>query len=93
MTGNVKGAVRGKNVTFGNFAYNDDFSEKTLPLDWFSLRGPVDSICSTNAVPGYLSMKCVETTTAEKAVPAYVGAAYSIISLSALHVWYSSLRL
>lgn len=73
MTGNVKGAVRGKNVTFGNFAYNDDFSEKTLPLDWFSLRGPVDSICSTNAVPGYLSMKCVETTTAEKAVPAYVG--------------------
>ena len=72
MSGTVKGAVRGKNVTFGNFAYTDDFSEKTLPLDWMSLRSPVDSICTTSAVPGYLSMKCVETTTAQKAVPSFL---------------------
>lgn len=72
MSGTVKGAVRGKNVTFGNFAYTDDFSEKILPLDWMSLRSPVDSICTTSAVPGYLSMKCVETTTAQKAVPSFL---------------------
>lgn len=72
MSGTVKGAVRGKNVTFGNFAYTDDFSEKTLPLDWMSLRSPIDSICTTSAVPGYLSMKCVETTTAKKAVPSFL---------------------
>lgn len=72
MSGTVKGAVRGKNVTFGNFAYTDDFSEKTLPLDWMSLRSPVDSICTTSAVLGYLSMKCVETTTAQKAVPSFL---------------------
>ena len=72
MSGTVKGAVRGKNVTFGNFAYTDDFSEKILPLDWMSLRSPVDSICTTSAVPGYLSMKCVATTTAQKAVPSFL---------------------
>lgn len=72
MPGTVKGAVRGKNVTFGNFAYTDDFSEKILPLDWMSLRSPVDSICTTSAVPGYLSMKCVATTTAQKAVPSFL---------------------
>lgn len=72
MSGTVKGAVRGKNVTFGNFAYTDDFSEKILPLDWMSLRSPVDSICITSAVPGYLSMKCVATTTAQKAVPSFL---------------------
>lgn len=72
MSGNVRGAVRTNSVTFGNFAYTDDFSENTLPLEWLSLRGSVDSVCTTSAVPGYLSMKCVETTTSQKSVPAFV---------------------
>lgn len=71
-TGSVKGAVRGKEVTFGNFAYRDDFSESKLPIEWFSLRGPVDGLCSLSDNSGYLTLKCADVKSSEKKVPAFV---------------------
>ena len=68
----VKGAKRGDNVTFGNFSYRDDFSESKLPLDWFSLRGPVDHLASLGDNPGYLTMQCAGVKSSEKKVPAFL---------------------
>ena len=68
----VKGAKRGNDVTFGNFSYRDDFNESKLPLDWFSLRGPVDHFVSLGGTPGYLTMQCAAVKSSEKKVPAFV---------------------
>lgn len=68
----VKGAKRGKDVTFGNFSYRDDFKADKLSLDWFSLRGPVDHWASLTANSGYLTMKCADVKSSEKKVPAFL---------------------
>ena len=68
----VKGAKRGKDVTFGNFSYRDDFKADKLSLDWFSLRGPVDHWVSLTANSGYLTMKCADVKSSEKKVPAFL---------------------
>ena len=68
----VKGAKRGNDVTFGNFSYRDDFSESKLPIEWFSLRGPVDHLASLSANAGYLTMKCAAVKSSEKKVPSFL---------------------
>lgn len=73
MQGEVKGAVRGKNPTFGNFTVKDDFSSAKLGLDWFTLRAPATDLYSLTDNPGYLSLKCAPVSTSEKLVPAYIG--------------------
>ena len=70
--GSVKGAVRGDNVTFGNFSYKDDFTDKQLSPDWLSLRGPVDKLTSLTDNSGYLTVKCADVKASEKKVPAFV---------------------
>lgn len=40
------GAVRGTNVTFGNFTVSDEFDGESLPLHWMTLRGPAEELYS-----------------------------------------------
>lgn len=73
LIGHIPGAVRDKDVTFGNFVRTDDFSGKILGLEWMTLRGPADKLYSLQSFPGYLMLKCSPVSASEKSVPAYIG--------------------
>ena len=66
------GAVRGENPTFGNFAQTDEFADSTLPLHWFTLRGPATDYYSLTQNPGFLTIKCADVNSTEKAVLPFV---------------------
>ncbi len=72
LVSEVKGARRGKDVTFGNFTYNDDFTADKLDLGWMSLRGEASTFSSLSDNKGYLTMRCINVTASEKKVPAFV---------------------
>ena len=68
-----EGVKREADVTFGNFARNDEFTDSILGMDWMTLRGPADDLYSLTQNPGYLTFKCADVTSAEKAVIPFVG--------------------
>ena len=68
-----EGVKREADVTFGNFARNDEFTDSILGMDWMTLRGPADDLYSLTQNPGYLTIKCADVTSAEKAVIPFVG--------------------
>ena len=67
------GVKREADVTFGNFARRDDFTDSILGMDWMTLRGTADDLYSLTRNPGYLTIKCADVTSAEKAVIPYIG--------------------
>lgn len=68
-----EGVTRGEDVTFGNFTRTDQFTDSVLGLDWMTLRGSADEYYSLSEVPGYLTLKCADVTSSEKAVIPYIG--------------------
>ncbi|MDE6403577.1 MAG: glycoside hydrolase family 43 protein, partial [Muribaculaceae bacterium] len=68
----VPGAVRGENVTFGNFAHNDEFSDSILGVKWMTLRGPATDYYSLSTNPGFLTIKCGDVKSSDKAVLPFV---------------------
>ena len=68
-----KGAVRGDNVTFGNFARVENFNDSVLGHEWFTLRGPASDYYSLTSNPGHLTVKCAGVKATEKAPLSYVG--------------------
>lgn len=67
-----KNAKRGENVTFGNFSRNDEFNDTVLGFDWMTLRGPAREYYSLTENPGFLTIKCADVTSGEKAVLPFV---------------------
>lgn len=66
-----EGVRRDSTVTFGNFEANDDFNGNTLGLTWMTLRTPAADY-SLAETPGYLTLKCVSISAAEKKTPAFI---------------------
>jgi alpha-N-arabinofuranosidase len=56
----------------GNFEYTENFDEKTLSLDWLTLRTSAKDLYSLTAKPGSLSLFAGETNTSEAQTPAYI---------------------
>ncbi len=71
LTLDIHGAVRGDNVTFGNVTFTDNFAQSSLRPEWMSLRGPVDSLCTTGI--GGLRMYASATSASQKGTPSFVG--------------------
>lgn len=61
------GVKREENVTFGNYERVEDFNDSILSHEWMTLRGPADKYYSLTENPGYLSLKCGEVWSGEKA--------------------------
>lgn len=72
MTVRKHDAVRGENVTFGNFSQALDMNAGKLPIDWLTLRTSCTDLYSFTKNPGKLTLVCAPTTTKEKQSPAFV---------------------
>lgn len=66
------GVKRVENVTFGNYTRIDEFNDSTLSMEWMTLRGPASDFYSLTKNPGYLTVKCAEVKSNEKAQLPYV---------------------
>lgn len=66
------GVERGENVTFGNFAESDEFNDSILGSKWMTLRGPASEYYSLTTNPGYLTIKCGDVKSSDKAPLPYV---------------------
>lgn len=64
-----EGVQRGSEVTFGNFAYTDDFSAPELGDGWLALRSPAADHYSLTEKPGFLSLYCSESKATEAHTP------------------------
>lgn len=69
LVGRIKGAVRSRSVTFGNFSYQDGFDRDSLAYGWISLRGPVPY----RIKKGWFMMSPGKEKVSGKATPAFVG--------------------
>lgn len=67
------GVKREADVTFGNFARTDEFTDSILGMDWMTLRGTADEYYSLSKNPGYITINCADVSSAEKAVLPYIG--------------------
>lgn len=67
------GVKRGSDVTFGNFARVENFTDSVLGMDWMTLRGTAGDFYSLTDNPGFLTVKCADVTSSEKAVIPYIG--------------------
>lgn len=67
-----EGVKRGENVTFGNYDRDDDFNDTILGNEWMTLRGPASDYYSLEDNKGYLTLKCADVKSSEKAVLPYV---------------------
>lgn len=65
-----KGITRGENVTFGNYAANDEFDSDKLSLEWVALRKSPDSIACVSKYPGWLALKKAEEKASGRKQPA-----------------------
>ncbi|MBQ7419570.1 MAG: glycoside hydrolase family 43 protein [Prevotella sp.] len=65
-----EGVVRKEKTTYGNFAWNDDFSSSELRPEWLSLRGPLPVGCSQKKG---LHLACSSETARGTQTPAYLG--------------------
>lgn len=63
-------AVRGSDVTFGNYTWTDDFTSPSLRPEWMSLWGDASAFYS---VGKGLRLQCKPNTLAKAETPAYVG--------------------
>ncbi len=68
-----EGVKRGSDVTFGNFARVENFTDSVLGMDWLTLRGTAGNFYSLTDNPGFLTVKCADVTSSEKAVIPYIG--------------------
>ena len=66
------GVKRGEEVTFGNYMRTDQFTDSILGHEWMTLRGPASQYYSLSKNPGYLTLKCADVKSSEKAVLPYV---------------------
>lgn len=66
------GVTRGENVTFGNYSRSDEFNDSTLGHEWMTLRGDATDYYSLSDNPGYLTLKCADVNSREKAVLPYI---------------------
>lgn len=69
---NKPGVKRGEDVTFGNFSRTDQFNDSILGHEWMTLRGPATDYYSLTTNPGFLTIKCADVKSGEKAVLPYV---------------------
>ncbi len=67
-----KGVKREANVTFGNFSRDDEFTDSILGMEWMTLRGTAENLYSLTDNPGYLTIKCANVTSSEKAVIPFI---------------------
>ena len=67
-----EGVVRDKDVTFGNFEWRDEFNDKSLGLEWMTLRAPAADLYSLTENKGYLTLNCSEVRASEMKTPAFV---------------------
>jgi len=67
-----KGTERHPNVTSGNFENTENFDSNKLGPDWITLRTPASDLYSLSEKPGYLSLKCAESSASEQKTPAYI---------------------
>lgn len=72
MISKREGVVRGDTVTFGNFNCSDSFDAPVRGLEWMTLRGDAHQLYSLEDYPGYLSLKCTETSACDKLTPAFM---------------------
>lgn len=68
-----EGVERKENVTFGNFAQNDNFDSTRLSLEWLTLRTSGERLYSLTERPGYLALNCDSTNAASRNTPAFIG--------------------
>ncbi len=68
-----EGVKRSPDVTFGNFARVENFTDSVLGMDWMTLRGTAGNFYSLTDNPGFLTVKCADVTSSEKAVIPYIG--------------------
>lgn len=73
VTGRREGVQRAGQVTFGNFAWSDDFAGERLGPEWVTLRGAAAEQWSLTEEPGWLCLTCSPESAAQKGVPAFVG--------------------
>ncbi len=66
------GVTRDDNVTFGNFETTDNFDEKSLGLEWMTLRGPATDLYSLTERPGWLALRSSDIASSEMDTPAFV---------------------
>lgn len=66
------GVKRGEEVTFGNYTRTDQFTDSILGHEWMTLRGPASEYYSLSRNPGYLTLKCADVKSSDKAVLPYV---------------------
>ena len=64
-----EGVNRSEDVTFGNLAYTDDFSETELAPSWMGLRAPADEHYSLTEHPGFLTLYCDEEKSTDRHTP------------------------
>lgn len=67
-----EGVKRSEDVTFGNFARHEAFTDSVLGLEWLTLRGPALNHYSLKRNPGFLTLNCSPVATTEKAPIPYV---------------------
>lgn len=72
MIASKPGARRGDKVTFGNYTRTDEFTDSILGNEWMTLRGPATEYYSLSDNPGFLSIKCVDVNSSDKAPLPYV---------------------
>lgn len=61
------GVKREKCVTFGNYTRVEEFNDSTLGMEWMTLRGPVTDYYSLTTNPGFLTLKCADVKSSDKA--------------------------
>lgn len=69
----IPGAKRQSKVTFGNFSFTDDFQNQKLGVEWMTLRNSATNLYSLRSHPGSLTLRCTESKTSGKGVPAFIG--------------------
>ena len=67
-----EGAVRGEQVTFGNFEVRDSFNGDSMGLQWMTLRAPADDLWSLTDQPGYLALDCTPLKATDPVTPALI---------------------
>lgn len=72
LMGSKPGAVRGENVTFGNYDRDDSFGDSILGKEWMTLRGTASDYYSLDENKGFLTLKCADVKSSDKAVLPYV---------------------
>lgn len=74
MVVDIPGAVRGDNLSFGNFTVVEDFNGPELANYWMTVRSNAKDKYSLTQNPGYLTLKCDSVTASDvNGVPAFVG--------------------